>query len=194
MDWSSPIAQYLKMDAGAASVSGGLFATMGSACQASVERAIGRTFEAKEYTEAYNGNDRGTLFFRHDPVLSVASVTISGAAMTIADPDVPVYPTAQIAIEPTAQGIVRADGGLFSLGFSNVIATYTAGLAAVDGGAPPADLAFAVTYWAGMFFRDRDRLGLSSETVGAQVTAYTRALPPSVVQMIRAWRRPLIPC
>jgi len=181
VNWASQIGSYFKgMDT--VMPAGSTMAGIGDACQAAVERTIGRTFEVKDYVENYDGNGRGTLFLRHDPVRSVASVTVSDSALS------------DIAIEATGQGIVRTSGGAFTSGIQNVTVSYSAGLTDPATDSPPPDLVLAVTYWAAMFFKDRDRIGLSSEVVGLQTTAFTRIIPPSVVAMIASWRRVFLPC
>lgn len=193
IDWSGQLSQYLHMATPDASAAGA-FAVIGAGCQAAVERSIGRTFDVKTYTEAYDGNGRRMLFLRHDPVVAITSVSINGeAALSIVDPAAPAYPAKVAAVEPTGQGILLTDGSVFSTGTQNVIVSYRAGLTATEEATPPADLVFAVTYWAGMIFKDRDRLGMSSITTGQQTTAYTRIVPPAILSMISAWRRTLIP-
>jgi hypothetical protein len=192
--WDLQIAQYLKL-ANPDATTGGILSAIGAGCQGAVERAIGRTFDTKSYSETYDGNDRRILFLRHDPVVSLTTVSIYGSpSLSTTLPTVPTYAPAVAMIEPTGQGVLLTDGTVFSAGIQNVRVVYNAGLSDLETDQPPADLVFAVTYWAAMLFRDRDRLGLASETVGAQVTAYTRTLPLGVAAMCAAWRRPVIPC
>ncbi|MDD5305493.1 MAG: hypothetical protein PHS14_20525, partial [Elusimicrobia bacterium] len=87
IDWNGRITSYLQKTGPPPAAASDIIATLGAACQSAVERFIGRTFDNVEYTEAYDGNGRAVLFLRRDPVVSVSSVSINGAAtFTIANP------------------------------------------------------------------------------------------------------------
>lgn len=188
VDWNAQLAQYIRMGANPDLTAGPLLAALGSACQSAVEQEIGRTLDTKTYTEAYDGNDRRTLFLRHDPVVSLTSVSIYGTALTVAN-TVPTYPPAIATIEPSRQGILLTGENTFTGGTQNVLVTYGAGLSDIDTDQPPADLVFAITYWASLLFKGRDRVGENSRTVGDQLSTFTMTMPPDVRQMVAHYRR-----
>ena len=193
MDWNAGLRQYLTIGAGPDASLGALLSALGNACQASVEQWIGRTFDVQEYTEVRNGNDRRAMYTLWDPIVSVTSLTVNGTAMAVMNPAAPTYPPPAAVIANEADHILLTNGATFPCGVSNVQIVYSAGLGSADGGGPPNDLVFAVSYWAGMLFKDRDRLGLGSVTMREQVTSFVRVLPPPVVQMVSRWRRTMRP-
>lgn len=177
----------------AGSARGDLFAALSAAVVGQAERYTSRTLDVRTYTgEAYDGNGRDVLFLRHDPVVRLSAVSVNGEALTIES--TPVYPpTAQVAIHRGDGAIVRLDGGSFPEGRRNVIVTYAAGLGEVEDGGPPSDLMQALVEWAGLLFRDRDRLGLASLAQSQTTTAYVRSIPPFVSRVLDNWRRGYVP-
>lgn len=179
VDWNVQIVQYLKLGANPDTSLGQLLQGLGDACQSAVEHFIGRTLDTKSYTETYDGNGRRMLFLRHDPVVSLTSVSIYGS------------PSLSVAADK--QGVLLTDGSSFASGLQNVQVSYTAGLTDVESGAPPADLVFAVAYWASLLFKNRDRVGENSRTVGDQLSTFTMALPPDIKQLVARYQRWAVP-
>lgn len=198
MDWNGVLTQYLNIAPNTDAAIGGLLGALGDGFQAAVEREIGRTFDPVDYFGAYDGNGRSVLYLEHDPVQTLSSVSVFGSTFTVQSSPVfdpanpPTYPLPQCVVKRNLQAIQLTDGSCFDWGTQNVFVAYTAGLSP-KGGAPPPDLVRAVCYWAAMVWKDRDRIGFSSQTVGQQVTAYTRTVPPDVDRLISGWRRALIP-
>jgi len=190
-DWNAAITQYLKLGANPDASLGALLGQLGSACQAAVERSIGRTFDTRSYTETYDGNDRRMLFLRHDPVVSLTSVQIYGSVpLNLLAPSTPTMAAAVAIIDPTAQAILLTDGSTFLGGNQNVLVTYMAGLSDATTGQPPDDLIFAVTYWAAHLFKLRDRIGWKSQTSGdGQMVSFDQNIPVDVDMMIARWRK-----
>lgn len=187
-NWSSEIAQYLKLGADATSERGTLLAAIGGSVQAACERFMGRALELATYTEAYDGNDKSTIFLRHAPVKSVTTLTVNGAAVTVGSLTAPTYPQATVIIIPSG-GLRYTDGNYFPAGVGNVIVTYVAGFDTM-----PEDIRQAVVSWSALLFKDRDRSGLSSEGVGGQSTSFTRDMPPFVRDVLVKWQRWGRPC
>lgn len=183
IDWNGRITSYLQKTGTVPAGASEIIATLGAACQSAVERLIGRTFDNVSYTELYDGNDRRTLFLRHDPVVSISAITVDGSPVTTG-----------YVIEPTKQGIMLTDGSAFTFGTQNVGVTYTAGLTSPDTSSPPDGLLFAVTYWAAQFFRGRDRVGESSSSIGGQITQFSQDIPKDVRLMFMSYSRLVIPC
>ena len=181
VNWSSACADYLRLGAGAAGTSGALLASIGGAVQGLMERYISRTFDAVTYTaEAYDGNDRQTLYLRHDPVTAVSSLTIGGTAV----------PSTDYVIHANGAAI-KLLGGVFHAGTANVLVTYTAGLSGPDG--PPPELVQAGVSWVAVIWKDRDRSGISSESAGGQNVTFTREMPPITKIILDKWKRGYVP-
>lgn len=187
IDWASAIAQYLKLGPDATAARGGLLAALGDSVQSQIEQRIGRPLSAAEATEVYDGDDKTVLILRRDPVLSVTSLYVNGAAVTVGALGATTYPPAAVIIR--GQSLRYTNGSVFTAGYGNVIVTYTAGF-----NVPPPDLVQAGVIWAGMLFKDRDRLGLNSEGAGGQSTSFTREMPPFVVEACDKWTRWGLPC
>jgi hypothetical protein len=198
MDWNAALTQYLKLNVKTGEDVGGLLDTLGKAIQSAIERELGRTFDNVAYAEVYDGNDRTILYLRHDPIVSLSSVSIFGSAVAVQasalfDPlSPPTYPLPRCVVKDGEQAIRLTDGTTFAWGTQNVIVAYTAGLSD-DTGAPPPALVQAGVVWAGLLFRERNRLGISSETISGQITMFNNNVPPDVLRMISTWRRVLIP-
>jgi hypothetical protein len=194
MDWTNQIAQYI-FPSGAkpnADVSG-LIQALGDACQGAVEREIGRTFDVVPYYDIFDGDGRTVLYLPHDPIQSLTSLTIDGAVFTVqsslySPANLPTWPLPQCIIKRGNSAIMLTDGSAFSVGIQNVGVGYTAGLAD-SGGSVPNDLAFAIVYWAGLLFKDRDKLGIANVNAGQQLTSFTHNIPSDVRSMIAGWRR-----
>lgn len=193
VDWNAQLNLYLpKIGVDPSQVPGTLLQSLGSACQAAVERFISRTFDEQGYVEAYDGNDRNVLYLNHDPITALVSVSLFGTALAFqADPTaVPTYPLPLVvaAGSPIRSKLKLTDGSTFPCGNSNVIVSYKAGLS-TKAVPVPADLVFAVTYWAGLMFKGRSYVGISSQTFKEQITTFSTALPKSVQGMIDGWQR-----
>jgi len=190
-DASGALQQYLNIGAQPAATLGNLLTVLADSVQQAVEAQIGRTLTTRTYYEAYDGNDKPYLYLRHDPVQTIASVTLNNVPLTVQDPTAdPTYPAAQVCLTSTRDSLYRADGWMFYGGYKNILVQYDAGLTGADG-EPPSALQMAVVYWAAALFRDRDRIGLSSQTMTGQMTGFTREVPDFVHQLIWPFKRPL---
>jgi hypothetical protein len=196
-DWNGRINSYLQRTGTVPPGASDILGTLGSACQGAVERSIGRTLDAVDYVEAYTGTGKNVLFLRHDPIVTVTSVYQNGNLVTVADPNgIPSYPSgAGCAVNSTADGLILTNGDAWDDSqMLNVLVSYSAGLIDYATKQPPEDLAFAVVYWASLFFRRRDRIGEASSSIGGQITTFSQDIPADVKRMIDAHRRPFIPC
>lgn len=190
-DAAAALSQYLNLGAQPSASLGTLLTVLAESVQQAVEAQLGRTLATQTYYEAYDGNDKPYLYLRHDPIQTLSSVTLNNVPLTLQDPAAdPVYPSPQVCLTSTRDSIYRADGWVFSSGYRNILVQYEAGLTEANGDVPAA-LQMAVVYWAGALFRDRDRLGLSSQTMTGQMTGFTREVPDFVHQLIQPFKRPL---
>lgn len=144
------------------------------------ERETRRTFAKQTVNEVRGGNGTDTLYLRREPVVSVASVKMDGEVLP-----------KQIAA--TDDGWRFADdriyqrGRLFRRG-AVIEVEYVAGYETV-----PADVAQAVTVYAALQFREKDRLGQAMIVAGGQTveTRFTGGSPAFayVRSVVDAYRR-----
>ena len=118
---------------------------------------LGRQIVTASYVETCRGNGQATMVLRNFPITVVASVAFAGQTITAAAD--PVALTSGILFDDRALTLV---GYRFPVGLP-VVVTYTAGYA----GTPP-DIGQAAVELVGEAFRRRDRIGLSSKSLGGQ--------------------------
>ena len=122
-----------------------------------VTNYLGRQIITASYAETYRGNGQSVMLLRNFPITAVASVAFASRTITAAAD--PVALTSGILFDDRALKLV---GERFPLGVP-VVVNYTAGYASA-----PADIAQAAVELVGEAFRRRDRIGLSSKTLGGQ--------------------------
>jgi hypothetical protein len=118
---------------------------------------LGRQILAASYVETYRGNGQSVMLLRNFPITAVASVAFAGQTITSAAD--PVTLTSGLLFDDRTLQLV---GGRFPFALP-VVVTYTAGYATT-----PADVAQAAVELVGEAFRRRDRIGLSSKSLGGQ--------------------------
>ncbi len=153
-----------------------------SAASAYVETWCGRSFLSASYDQFYDGTGKRLLVLNNSPVSAVASVTVNGLAIPAEPAPVPGLPQSGFRFTDTA---VILDGYTFARGLANVEVVYTAGFATV-----PADVEQAVIDLVALRYRELDRIGMSSQAMGGETTAFTiRDMPPQVTTILSAWKR-----
>jgi hypothetical protein len=216
VDWATELTTYLAK-AGTPELQGvgPLLAALGAACQDAAEQEMGRTFDEQEYQELYTGDGRPFLFLNHDPITALLGVTLNGNALLIGGPynnqnPPPVLSNPGVVLptciasgvlgvpnDPKSARIEITDGTVFDLLYPcNILVHYKAGLSFSNNSGtapPPAGLIKAVCIWASYLFRDRDRIGIQSQTVREQITMYTRDVPSDVERMLWNYRREVWP-
>jgi hypothetical protein len=139
------------------SAADGLIASLITAVSAFIPNYLGRQVLSASYVETYRGNGQHQLLLRNFPVTSVASVAFAGQAITtLADP---ISLTSGFLFDDRTLTLI---GCRMPIGLP-VVVSYTAGYATA-----PADIAQAAVELVGEAFRRRDRIGLSSKTLGGQ--------------------------
>lgn len=145
-----------------------------------IARYTGRDFgPAAEATEFFDGHGGSALYLPRGPVTAVATVTVNGAA-------IPARPSV------TGQGwvrtgqILRLVGHYFTKGVQNVAVTYSAGYAAV-----PEEIADAATDIVIWRYRERDREGYTSKTLGnGEVIGFSQDdIPASARTVLDTYKR-----
>ncbi len=122
-----------------------------------VTNYLGRQLLSASYVETYRGNGQGSMVLRNFPITAVANVAFAG--QTIAAAADPVALTSGILFDDRTLQLV---GYRFPVGLP-VVVGYTAGYATT-----PPDIGQAAVELVGEAFRRRDRIGLSSKTLGGQ--------------------------
>jgi hypothetical protein len=139
------------------SATDGLIATLISAVSAFIPNYLGRQVLSGSYVETYRGNGQHELLLRNFPITAVASVAFAGRTVTA--PADPVALTSGFLFDDRTLTLI---GERFPVGLP-VVVRYTAGY--TD---PPADIAQAANELVGEAFRRRERIGLSSKSLGGQ--------------------------
>lgn len=144
-----------------------------TAASAWIKTFLNRDILAQTYVEELDGHGTRVLCVDQYPVTAVTSVTVDG--LTVA-------PSLVVA---RGRSIMFRDGSTWPRGIANVQINYTAGAAA-----PPADIAQACNELVAWRYRERDRIGQSSKTIGEQTTTYqTQDVPNDVKTLLLNWRK-----
>jgi uncharacterized phiE125 gp8 family phage protein len=142
-----------------------------------IERSSQRVFGQATYTETRNGTGGRFLVLNNRPVTAVSSLTINGITI----PQSTSFTVDGWVVESPWKVTLRGYSHRFDEGVQNVQITYTAGYATV-----PADVAQACCLMVGLFYKERDRMGISNKTVGGENISFTKDdMPPSVMQTVR---------
>lgn len=146
-----------------------------------VARKLDRELALTEYVETYSGNGAARLMLRNYPVATVDSLQID----TTAEVPERAFPGEEgyVLIPP---GTIALDGGLaFTRGLANVTVDYTAGYSTI-----PPEVAQAAVELVALWYRNRDRVGLGSQTTaGESVTFRADEAPASVREVLQTYRR-----
>lgn len=163
-----------------------------TAQSARIETYCSRTFASQAYTDTYDGKDTTALPFDNFPVTAVSSVTIDGVpipaspAPTSLNPYVPGYRFSETMLSLIGGGFPFGTYR-FNRGYQNVIVAYTAGYSA---NAIPAELAQACIELVSIRYREIDRIGQQSKSIGGETVSFFKGdLPASVVGMLQPYRR-----
>lgn len=142
-----------------------------------VEAWCDRTFLSTSYTENRDGDGGRRLPMRNKPLTAVTSLSIGTQTIPAGDANM----TPGYFFNDSS---ISLNGYCFHRGLGNVSITYTAGYATV-----PFEVAQATIELIALRYKERDRVGLSSETVAAQTTAFmVRDMPPSVATLLQSYK------
>lgn len=143
-----------------------------------IEQWLGRPVLETDVTETRDGTGGRTLALGVTPAASIANLTIDGKTIPPAmDVRTPGY-----LFNATRLALV---GYRFTGGLGNVVIAYQAGYAVV-----PAAIEQACIALAGLRYRERDRIGLSSKGLAGETTQFSLvAMPADVAAMLQPFRR-----
>jgi hypothetical protein len=151
----------------------GLLQAMLSAYSAAARAYCNRDFTAQDYDVVRDGQGTSKMLLPQFPVTAVAALAIDGMAIP-----------AQAAIGSPGyrftDSAIILDGHVFTRGFGNVRVRFTAGYEIV-----PADLAEAVNEWIALRYKERDRIGHASKSLGGETVSFiTKAMPDAVKSVL----------
>lgn len=126
-----------------------------TAVSAYIESWLSRPIATLTTTETYNGNGGTAMQLRGYPIQSVTSITVDGQPCTLFHFD--------------DANLIRDDAGFFNRGQANVIVTYTAGFAVI-----PEEISQCAIEMVALRFKERDRIGITTQALGQGNTSYTR--------------------
>lgn len=133
-----------------------------TACSQYVQTWMNRQILAGQYDETRNGNGKYFMMTQEFPVSEIQSVNISGRDI----------PKSNGLTEPgyflNGRVIYLRHGLAFERGIGNVTISYRAGYAKC-----PVDLEQAVVEMVAHRYRERDRIGHSSKSIGGETVAFT---------------------
>lgn len=157
-----------------------------------IEKFLGYKIPAENYTRTVSGQGTTGIIVPDRPLISVASVTISGQAVPAGESRAGSQTSGWYA-DPDAHAI-RLVGYRFERGAANVVLAYRAGY---EPDAIPADLKQACLEWVKFCFGRKDRaLDVTSEKAGGQSLTYGGALAPmpALTGILLANYRRVAPC
>ena len=133
-----------------------------TACSKYVQTWMNRQILSNVYNDLRNGNGKYFMLLQEFPVTEVLSVNISGRDI----------PKSNSLTEPgffvNDRMVYLRHGITFERGIGNVSISYRAGYEKC-----PADLAQAVVEMVALRYRERDRVGHASKTLGGETVAFT---------------------
>ena len=137
-----------------------------------IETYLSRKIKTANYVETRNGNGRTSIMLRNYPLTAIASIAVDGM-------------TVPARLSPLSSGYVFDDsmiylsGYAFNRGYQNIQVLYTAGYDII-----PADIVQACIECVSFRFKERERIGQASKSIGGEVISYTVTDLPKNVRMI----------
>lgn len=155
-----------------------LLSRMISAVSAYVQSWLNRQFAAASYSERRDGNGKTKLLCANYPLTAVSAVVINGQ-------NIP--PSASVSVPGYYFDAysIRLRGYSFAAGHGNVEISYTAGYATT-----PPEIEQAVIETIALRYKERDRIGHTSKSVGGETVSFTIAdFSPSVRTILNNYRK-----
>ena len=135
---------------------------------------------ATTHEAVLDGNGSFLMVLPFSPVTAISYLRIGGRTISAATPGGTNY-----GYFLDSRGVLRLRGERFERGIGNIEISYTAGYAAV-----PEAVERAAVRMVGWRYRERDRLGASSKSIGGETISYqTAAASEDVLSVLAGYRR-----
>ena len=156
-----------------------LLARLITAASGFIETYIGYRVASQTYAEVRDGHGGNRLAFGKPPLTAVASVKVDGVA-------IPAAATVAAAGYRFKATLLWLNGYSFNLGTGNVEVACTRGWAET-----PADLEQACIELVALRYKERDRIGQVSKSLGdgQTVSFWLKDMPDSVRTVLNAYRK-----
>jgi uncharacterized phiE125 gp8 family phage protein len=155
-----------------------LLARLITAISGYAQQWMGRAILSSTYNEVRNGSGSRLMAFANYPVTAVSSLKV----------DTNVIQPAADVVSPGYRfdgRLLYVNGGCFNKGIANVEVSYTAGYATV-----PAELEQAVIELVAMRYRERDRIGHQSKSLGGETVSFiVKDFPDSVRTILTNYKK-----
>ena len=139
---------------------------------AHIESWLSRPIADQVITDVFSGHGGAVQLLRGFPIISVASVVVDGTTLA---------PSTYTFTEDS----VILSTGTFTRGRGNITITYTAGFVAI-----PADIEQAAIEVVAIRFKERGRIGITTQALAGGNTSYAREeFPPHIKALLMQWRR-----
>lgn len=148
-----------------------------------LESACNRTFAVTNYVEHRNGNGGRYIVLNHYPVVTITSLQVNGVPI----PQSTSWDEPGWVLTHGYRLDVRGGGYAFHRGDLNVVIAYSAGFAAI-----PGDLQQAALVMGAMAYKERDRIGITSKSVGGESVSFLTEMPDLVQRVVREYARVMV--
>lgn len=168
---------------GVTSVDDGLIEDLVLAVSEAFGGYCGRNFARDEFTERRNGTGTNSIVLLNYPVISITSLSLIAPRSTASalSPTNPLTEDVDFVFD--TRGRIQLFSMVFPKGVANVLIAYLAGYST-----PPSDLAHAAAKWAAVRYREMDRLGQRSKTMGGETVSFDMAdCPPDVLTIVQRY-------
>ena len=148
----------------------GLITSLMAACLQGIGNFCNRNFSSQVVTEYRDGNAAKAMQLANYPVTTFTSLFIDGVQIPASVAGMPGY------FVPLGGRRIVLNGYRFTAGMRNVVMTFTAGFGDDAGIAPwPADLKLAFIMFLETRRKERERLGVGSQSLAGQSVSFTDA-------------------
>jgi hypothetical protein len=174
--------RYLRLDTDQ-SKDDGLCQLLVSAANDAITSAISRNLLSDQYTEVRDGTGTRVLMLSNTPVTAIGALAFVGPQSFVNGPlpTTPLRAGVDFTFTPYS---VKLYCGVFPRGTANVSIEYTAGYTAI-----PADIIHATTKWAALRYRELERIGQESKTIGGETVTFDLAeMPPDILGIVTRYQ------
>lgn len=143
-----------------------------------IQSWLNRTIAVQAYSQTLNGTNSKSMMLANAPIVSISSLTINGSVIAPAA-------DSQSSGYLYDDNTVYLSGYTFWRGLQNIKISYSAGYSVI-----PYDIAQACIELVAMRFKEKERIGLASQAIGGETTAYSiKDMPSSVQTTLNQYRR-----